>query len=139
MTPWLRALRAAGLLLVLATGAVHPAYAVEPAPSADSSRAGSLAGEGRARPGREVPPSEEEPDEEETAPADEDRVPAAVDSTEAAVAPEPSNAPTAVGQGVVRPGTGPEPVLQFLPLGSGLILIGLGLALTFFALRLRRG
>ncbi len=30
------------------------------------------------------------------------------------------------------------PVLRILPLGSGLVLIGLGLGLAFFALRLRR-
>jgi hypothetical protein len=31
-----------------------------------------------------------------------------------------------------------EPVLRILPLGSGLILIGLGLGLAFIALRVRR-
>ncbi|MDN0200413.1 hypothetical protein [Streptomyces sp. S.PNR 29] len=31
-----------------------------------------------------------------------------------------------------------EPVLHILPLGSGLVLIGLGLGLAFVALRLRR-
>ncbi|MER5828039.1 hypothetical protein ABT086_38915, partial [Streptomyces mirabilis] len=33
----------------------------------------------------------------------------------------------------------PQPVLKILPLGGGLILIGLGLGLAFLALRLRRG
>lgn len=37
-----------------------------------------------------------------------------------------------------RAGTGTEPMLRMLPLGSGLILIGLGLGLAFIALRLRR-
>ena len=32
-----------------------------------------------------------------------------------------------------------EPMLRILPLGSGLILIGLGLGLAFIALRVRRG
>ncbi|PSK44128.1 hypothetical protein B0E38_07721 [Streptomyces sp. 111WW2] len=32
-----------------------------------------------------------------------------------------------------------EPVLRVLPLGSGLVLIGLGLALGLVGLRLRRG
>ncbi|WP_165396256.1 hypothetical protein [Streptomyces sp. F001] len=31
-----------------------------------------------------------------------------------------------------------EPVLKILPLGSGLVLIGLGLGLAFVALRVRR-
>lgn len=31
-----------------------------------------------------------------------------------------------------------EPVLRILPLGSGLILIGLGLGLAFIGLRVRR-
>ncbi|TWF86372.1 hypothetical protein FHX78_113337 [Streptomyces capillispiralis] len=38
-------------------------------------------------------------------------------------------------------GAGPavEPVLRILPLGSGLMLIGLGLGLAFVALRMRQG
>ncbi|RPF34894.1 hypothetical protein [Streptomyces sp. TLI_185] len=31
-----------------------------------------------------------------------------------------------------------EPVLRILPLGSGLVLIGLGLGLAFIGLRMRR-
>ncbi|MDT0609633.1 hypothetical protein [Streptomyces lancefieldiae] len=31
------------------------------------------------------------------------------------------------------------PLLRILPLGSGLVLVGLGLALAFVGLRLRRG
>jgi hypothetical protein len=38
----------------------------------------------------------------------------------------------------VGPGAPPEPALELLPLGSGLILIGLGLGLAFLALRARR-
>ncbi|MFJ8081711.1 hypothetical protein ACIQ6Y_13970 [Streptomyces sp. NPDC096205] len=36
-------------------------------------------------------------------------------------------------------GTPAEPMLHVLPLGSGMVLIGLGLALAFVGLRLRRG
>ncbi|MEV5316619.1 hypothetical protein AB0K92_02895 [Streptomyces sp. NPDC052687] len=32
-----------------------------------------------------------------------------------------------------------EPVLRILPLGSGMVLIGLGLGLAFVGLRVRRG
>ncbi|AIR99473.1 hypothetical protein [Streptomyces glaucescens] len=32
-----------------------------------------------------------------------------------------------------------EPVLRILPLGSGMVLIGLGFALAFLGLRVRRG
>ncbi|GAA0902472.1 hypothetical protein [Streptomyces thermoalcalitolerans] len=39
---------------------------------------------------------------------------------------------------VPRTGTETGPMLRMLPLGSGLILIGLGLGLAFIALRLRR-
>ncbi|MFF4347239.1 hypothetical protein [Streptomyces sp. NPDC001530] len=138
MTRRLRALRATGLLLVLLTGGGGPAYAIghsayaaEPAPSADASRAGSLAGEGRMRPGRQDPV----PDPEDNGDTEPDP-----DRSEAGDAPEPSrNDAVPVEQGVVRPGPAPEPVLEILPLGSGLILIGLGLGLAFLALRVRRG
>ncbi|MCL8011045.1 hypothetical protein [Streptomyces sp. AS02] len=50
---------------------------------------------------------------------------------------EPSAPPThAVRQPVAHAA---EPVMQILPLGSGLVLIGLGLGLAFVGLRLRRG
>ncbi|MFD7874034.1 hypothetical protein ACFV5G_07880 [Streptomyces sp. NPDC059766] len=42
-------------------------------------------------------------------------------------------------QNVARSAAPPEPVLRILPLGSGLMLIGLGFGLAFVALRLRRG
>ncbi|MEV2210742.1 hypothetical protein AB0H86_04420 [Streptomyces sp. NPDC050997] len=49
----------------------------------------------------------------------------------------PSAPPTrGVDQAVGRPA---EPRLQILPLGGGLILVGLGLGLAFIALRVRRG
>jgi hypothetical protein len=149
VTPWLRALHVAGLLLTLTTGAAAPSYAASyaaahalsygplyaPDPSADASRAGSVPGEGRARPGREEPWRQSE-----TGPADPtytDRDPAV---PEASAASEPSQAAVIpVRQSVGRTGGTPAPVLQIVPLGSGLILIGLGLGLAFLALRIRRG
>ncbi|MFI9821042.1 hypothetical protein ACIHFC_11310 [Streptomyces sp. NPDC052013] len=41
--------------------------------------------------------------------------------------------------GVAGPEQSAEPVLRILPLGSGLVLIGLGCGLAFLGLRLRRG
>ncbi|WP_369247839.1 hypothetical protein [Streptomyces sp. R41] len=136
MTPWLRTLHVTGLLLVLMTGAVPLSYAAEPAPSADASRAGSVAGEGRVRPGRAVPTTPDDPDTEDAEPTDAAADP---DRPEASAAPEPSRgAVIPVQQNVVGPAHTPEPVLQILPLGSGLILMGLGLGLAFLALRVRR-
>ncbi|WP_330289341.1 hypothetical protein [Streptomyces sp. NBC_00576] len=129
MTPWLRTLRTCGTLLALAAstlaasphGTTPPYYASHVArPAPDASRAGSLAGEGRERPGRR-----------ESAPPDE----AAYE--EAAPVPEPTSVPDEPGDPAARPGTVSGPVLRILPLGSGLVLIGLGLGLAFLALRLR--
>ncbi|MFE9766881.1 hypothetical protein ACFYPC_20570 [Streptomyces sp. NPDC005808] len=157
MTPWLRALHMTGLLLALTAGAASPSHAAlhrvthapsyaalhrvshapsyAPDPSADASRAGSRPGEGRARPGREEPGGLSESEAAE--PTYTDRDPAALDRPEASAAPQEAAIP--VRQNVGRPGRTPEPVLQIVPLGSGLILIGLGLGLAFFALRVRRG
>ncbi|MEV4445453.1 MULTISPECIES: hypothetical protein [Streptomyces] len=158
MTPRLTALRVTGVLLVLTTGAVSPAhavsravphavsYAADPAPSARASRAGSIAGEGRTRPGREEPPARDEDEDgggsrEDTVPTYTDRDPAgenaASDRPEATEPSRPAAVP--VQHNEVGPATAPEPVLKILPLGGGLILIGLGLGLAFLALRLRRG
>jgi hypothetical protein len=182
VTPSLGALRSAlcsgGLLLILAAGAVHPSYAAEPTPRADTSHAGSLAGEGRERPGRRPAPTSptspdasrqkaadegddayEEQDAQDTETAadtptgtgdtgdtgetgdtDTGSDPAVPDRSEATAAPEPSQgAATPAEQNAVRPATAPQPMLRILPLGSGLILIGLGLGLAFVALRVRRG
>jgi hypothetical protein len=150
MTPRLTALRVAGLLLVLTTGAICPSYAVsyaaDPAPSADVSRAGSSEGEGRTRPGRAEPTTGDEDgngNHEGIVPTYTDRDPAwegaASDHPEATGAPEPSRpAAVPVQRHEVGPASSPEPVLEILPLGSGLIFIGLGLGLAFLALRLRR-
>jgi hypothetical protein len=134
-----------GLLLALTTGAAAPSYAATPAssyapdpapePSADASRAGSGPGEGRARPGREEPGGQSESEAAE--PPYTDRDPAVLDRPEASAAPQEAAIP--VRQSVGRPGRAPEPVFPIVPLGSGLILIGLGLGLAFFALRVRRG
>lgn len=152
MTPWLRALRVTGLLLVLMTGVAPLSYATEPAPSAvpsaDASRAGSVAGEGRTRPGRAEPtapdtlddPDTEDPDTEDAEPTDAGQDPGVPDRPEASAATEPpGNAVIPGQQNVVGRAPAPEPVPQLLSLGSGLILIGLGLGLAFVALRVRRG
>ncbi|MFD3377328.1 MULTISPECIES: hypothetical protein [unclassified Streptomyces] len=167
MAPWLRPLHVTGLLLVLLAGPAPISYAVphissyEPAPG--ESRAGSRAGEGRERPGRSPAPTEEETQEEEAeeeaqyeaqeedagvghpdGPADDEQ--SEGEQSEGAVAPEtPGNtAPTShppvdAEQAAGRHVRASEPVLRVLPLGSGLVLIGLGLGLAFLALRVRRG
>ncbi|WP_030899902.1 MULTISPECIES: hypothetical protein [unclassified Streptomyces] len=161
MTPWQRALRATGLVVALGAGAVvapygtgvsygavssvqgdgvraHDALADDvgtwvgaratPSAPGEPSRAGSRAGEGRERPGR---PEVAEPDtgDAATAVTEEPRETAPVPSasTEEPVRDAHAHADRSVG-----------PVLRILPLGSGLVLIGLGLGLAFFALRLRR-
>lgn len=112
-------------------------------PSADASHAGSPAGVGRARPGRPDSDTSNETDSEDTEATDSDpeadpdaEVP---DTSEASIAPQPSpHDAIPAEQSVVRSGPDPQPVLEILPLGSGLILIGLGLGLAFVALRVRR-
>ncbi|WP_048581392.1 hypothetical protein [Streptomyces viridochromogenes] len=69
--------------------------------------------------GRPPPESPDGPDETSTAP----------------LAP----ADTPVRQPVAHAEDPAEPVLQVLPLGTGLVLVGLGLGLAFVGLRLRRG
>ncbi|MFI6277492.1 hypothetical protein [Streptomyces sp. NPDC050988] len=168
MTPWLRPLPVTGLLLVLLAGPAPMSYAVpyvssyEPAPG--ESRAGSRAGEGRERPGRPPAPTEEAEEEAEEVAEEEAQEeapdgaldegagvghpdgPADSEQSEGAVAPEtPGNTapgsqpPVDAEQAAGRPVRASEPVLRVLPLGSGLVLIGLGLGLAFVALRVRRG
>ncbi|MEU6550587.1 hypothetical protein ABZ915_09910 [Streptomyces sp. NPDC046915] len=143
-----------------ATGS--PAPSRSSSPSAGPSRAGSRAGEGRRRPGRpEAPPAEIEGDDDtpstqDTEPqgldpqdeAGEAQVPrdagteppAASESPEQAdpvtSAPPPRDPDQTVTQGGEDAA---EPFVRILPLGSGLILIGLGLGLAFLGLRVRRG
>ncbi|MBG0853833.1 hypothetical protein I2W78_18755 [Streptomyces spinoverrucosus] len=102
--------------------------------SPDPSWAGSRAGEGRMRPGR---PEEPWPG---TATARPSGTGAADD-----VAASPSASDPGVAarededeQQAVPDSDMSEPVLRILPLGSGLVLIGLGLGLAFVALRVRR-
>ncbi|CAL9483554.1 hypothetical protein SUDANB6_03090 [Streptomyces sp. enrichment culture] len=119
-----------------------------PAPAAEPSRAGSRAGEGRERPGRQDGPGTEKgavtdadpeypraPDQAGGGVPGRPDVPAPVRVTE----PAPSPPPVRPGAGTVaHAGRPAEPALRILPLGSGLVLIGLGLGLGLFALRLRR-
>ncbi|MGW0469965.1 hypothetical protein [Streptomyces coeruleorubidus] len=156
MTPWQRALRATGLAVALGAGAVVSPYGagasygavqsvqsygsvlaydgapgggalVAPSDPGEPSRAGTRAGEGRQRPGR---PEDAEREREVTAVPEEPReaVPEPTAQTEQPVR-------EAAAARAERP---VGPVLRILPLGSGLVLIGLGLGLAFFALRLRR-
>ncbi|MEV5840983.1 hypothetical protein AB0M32_03320 [Streptomyces sp. NPDC051985] len=155
------------LLLVLATVLLPygtaVAYDPEPLPSdsasasatPEPSRAGTLAGEGRLRPGRPQGPAvkvegqdaDDDPDEQTVTspepgrtgdenPAASSRPPA----QEAGLAP-PSASPSATAHQAVAHSQedASEPVLHVLPLGSGLVLIGLGLGLAFVGLRVRRG
>ncbi|MEU5365761.1 hypothetical protein ABZ354_20210 [Streptomyces sp. NPDC005925] len=154
-----------GLPLITASAA-RPAPSASPPASPSPSRAGSVPGEGRLRPGRHGEGVEERreprkeggarpgrPDHSPDRPDRPDRpdeggvsgepdagaVPDA-EGTARDARPVPSGAGRATGdaspRAVGRRGVGPP--LRILPLGSGLVLIGLGLGLAFFGLRLRR-
>nr|WP_237330710.1 hypothetical protein [Streptomyces sp. BA2] len=116
----------------LSYAAVSLSYAADPTPG--ETRAGSAPGEGRARPGRDEPAP---PDATSTPPRRPPRqVPPPVSTPAPAV--QPLGQATTASDTTRR--TAAEPVLpglRVLPLGSGLVLIGLGLG--FFAVRLRRG
>ncbi|MCG7204306.1 hypothetical protein [Streptomyces arenae] len=174
----------ARLLLVLATVLLPcgTATAHEPGPkpsdstgspaSPEPSLAGTVAGEGRLRPGRPQGPAVAvEGDDDQDAVPDDDQAddPEAVpddgqaDDPDGATATEPAGSdagnpsataaqpprdavlgpaspqPPPVHQ-AIAPGQddGTEPVLDILPLGSGLVLVGLGLGLAFIGLRVRR-
>ncbi|MEV0740935.1 hypothetical protein AB0I51_34505 [Streptomyces sp. NPDC050549] len=125
--------------------------------SAEASRAGSRAGEGRERPGRTAQPSAEEdesgaddgdtaePAADESGDGGRSAVPTPADSASPSqdtgvTGVVPSSPPLQpVHQTVAHAEDPTEPVLRILPLGSGLILIGLGLGLAFIGLRVRRG
>ncbi|MEG8276350.1 hypothetical protein [Streptomyces sp. AHA2] len=157
MTPWQRALRAAALALALGAGAVVAPYGAAPSHAAvlahddedavaaptlspvpsgpgEPSWAGSRAGQGRERPGRPEAASEEPGVTDASAPPE-------VPPEPVPEPPEPPE-PTDEDEPVRRAATAESPatpVLRVLPLGSGLVLIGLGLGLAFVGLRLRRG
>ncbi|MFJ4469946.1 hypothetical protein ACIP2X_21090 [Streptomyces sp. NPDC089424] len=149
MTPRRRARRAAAAVPVVALSTVlvacgpvasygtagssyerdEPSAAPSPSASgsADPSWAGSRAGEGRLRPGR--------PEEPRTETAPPSRSDTADDGSASASASDPG----ADEDVQAVPDADPSgPVLRILPLGSGLVLIGLGLGLAFVALRVRR-
>ncbi|OPG01406.1 hypothetical protein B1R27_37150 [Streptomyces sp. GKU 895] len=129
-------------------------------PRTGPSRAGSSAGEGRERPGRQEDAEAAETEAAAEASADagadedgerqdsgapdegnaddgvtEEGASRATGGTATAV-PEAPRRP--VGQAVGEEGPATEPVLRILPLGSGLVLIGLGLGLALLGVRLRR-
>ncbi|MET9971283.1 hypothetical protein ABZZ80_36620 [Streptomyces sp. NPDC006356] len=136
------------------TSSAHGPGASRPTPADEPSRAGSRAGEGRERPGREKGPLEDEEaaarhepygrdgdrEGDEEGDGDVGRPPpessdGADDASAAPLAP----ADPPVRQPVAHAGDSAEPVLQVLPLGTGLVLVGLGLGLAFVGLRMRRG
>ncbi|MGW0907295.1 hypothetical protein [Streptomyces sp. NPDC002853] len=130
MTPWLRPLLI--LTVLTAVSPISLSYAVEPSPG--GTRAGSVSGEGRARPGRDEPPPSVAASEPPRRP------PRQISTPAATPAPEvwPQGRATAASDVTRRTAAEPVvPALRVLPLGSGLVLIGLGLG--FFAVRLRRG
>ncbi|WP_210585490.1 hypothetical protein [Streptomyces sp. GESEQ-35] len=139
MTPWWRVLPGlvAGVVLLpcgdVSYGSVQSYGAVSSydiqvsasaSPSEEPSRAGSRAGEGRERPGRQ---GAAEPVEEAT------RATRRPQHQPTSTAP-----PQPVKQAAAEAESPAEPVLRILPLGSGLVLIGLGLGLALLGLRLRR-
>ncbi|MFH8339458.1 hypothetical protein [Streptomyces sp. AM6-12] len=135
----------------------HPAPAPRPsgsasapydAPSGEPSRAGSGAGEGKLRPGRHDGPWAQVEGDEDAVPGSAAAQPAEPETAETPTAShppqdaglDPTGTPgNSAGQNAARPSEdASEPTLRILPLGSGLVLIGLGLGLAFLALRLRR-
>ncbi|MYW19657.1 hypothetical protein GT039_29805 [Streptomyces sp. SID2955] len=127
-----------------ASASVRPAHA---SASASPSRAGSLPGEGRMRPGRPdrlTAEAEEEDDVQATAtPAAQPAEPETTDLPAASEPPAESGLdsaapPRADTRQAAQDEAAAEPVLRILPLGSGLVLIGLGLGLALLGLRLRR-
>ncbi|MGW2723584.1 hypothetical protein [Streptomyces sp. NPDC001492] len=74
---------------------------------------------------------------------DEDSSQEEADAGQAASASPPAEAGLVPSGPAQRPaaraaGQPAEPILRILPLGSGLVLIGLGLGLAFIGLRMRR-
>lgn len=133
MTPWLRPLLILTVLLAVSPVSLSYAasYAAEPSPR--ESRAGSAPGEGRARPGRDEPAPSLAASEPPRRPPRQIPTPAATPPP----AVRPLDQATTASDATRRTATGPVvPAPRVLPLGSGLVLIGLGLG--FFAVRMRR-
>lgn len=114
-----------------------------PTSRAEPSRAGSVPGEGRQRPGRaeERGPGEDRADQDVAGTRGDGDGPVEDPATarppgEAALVPSATPSPARSGDGTRTAADGPVP--RVLPLGSGLVLIGLGLAMAFVGLRLRR-
>ncbi|MFH8447369.1 hypothetical protein ACH4D3_40030 [Streptomyces sp. NPDC018026] len=133
----------------------RPAPSASRSPSAsgteagpEPSRAGSRPGEGRQRPGRaeERAPERDGGDEDadrygdggDGVPEDDPATAVPTGRTEAAQVP-PATPSRSSSRSAAPTRAAAEPVLRVLPLGSGLVLIGLGLALGLVGLRLRRG
>lgn len=137
MTPWLRPLLILTVLIAVApvSFSCSLAYAVEPSPR--ETRAGSVPGEGRARPGRDDPA----PSAATSLPPHRPPTQAATPAVKPAQPVQPVRPPgqsTTASDITRRTAAQPAvPGLRVLPLGSGLVLIGLGLG--SFAVRLRRG
>ncbi len=136
----------------LAAHAHAPASAT-PSPSPrEPDRAGSRAGEGRERPGREDEGEDattQDPGGEDVSGDDTDtgdgEAEAGDHADDSASQPPEASVPVtsaepqdSVRQAATQGERADGPVLQILPLGSGLVLIGLGIALAIAALRLRR-
>ncbi|MCQ9133863.1 hypothetical protein KMS84_24100, partial [Streptomyces sp. IBSBF 2807] len=136
------------------TYADAPASATPHPSSREPDRAGSRAGEGRTRPGRADTGEDataQDPEGEDVSGEDTDTEDGELEAGDAdhgdgsasrpADAPVPvtSAPPDSVRQAAAQGERADGPVLQILPLGSGLVLVGLGIALAIAALRLRRG
>ncbi|MFE0366260.1 hypothetical protein [Streptomyces tendae] len=114
------------------------------------SRGGNAPGEGRQRPGHDKERGPERDGREESADRYRDDADVGVGVSQGPATASPPGATEAAEVSPAAPSRSPaqsgtptraaaDPVLRVLPLGSGLVLIGLGLALGLAGLRLRRG
>ncbi|WPP30934.1 hypothetical protein [Streptomyces sp. CL7] len=99
--------------------------------------AGQPDGHGVRRPDTRFDASAPADDAAEQSPAGDSDGAAPSGSDSSAAAPAPATSSRAAEPDTVA-GTAVEPVLRILPLGSGLVLIGLGFALAFLGLRMRQ-
>ncbi|MET8894613.1 hypothetical protein [Streptomyces albogriseolus] len=93
--------------------------------------------DGVRRPDARLDTSAPDDDAAEQPPAGDSGGPAPSGSDSSAAAPAPATSSRAAEPDAVA-GTAAKPVLRILPLGSGLVLIGLGFALAFLGLRMRQ-